>query len=260
MRPRKSTSTRVRVWPEHRRTEIERKNDVRKLVSLLPMKAHSERVSGKNFKQLSNKPLFKWILDTLASVDEIETIIINTDARDILKKHGLDDGYGNGKVLIRDRRPEICGDFVPMNDIIADDMNAIASETYLMTHTTNPFLSSATIAAGIRAFRNAVSSGTADSLFTVNKIQTRFYREDGSAINHDPKVLLRTQDLEPWFEENSNLYIFNRESFQKTKARIGAKPIMLETPALESLDIDTPEQWELASAFADYKTSKGTAQ
>lgn len=224
------------------------------------MKAHSERVSGKNFKQLGDKPLFQWILDTLISVDEIEKIIINTDARDILNAHRLDDSYGQGKVQIRDRRLEICGDFVPMNDIIADDVSAIESETYLMTHTTNPFLSSATIAAGIRAFEKAVSSGSGDSLFTVNKIQTRFYREDGSAINHDPNVLLRTQDLEPWFEENSNLYIFNRESFQKTNARIGAKPIMFETPALESLDIDTPEQWELASAFADRKIRQGAAR
>lgn len=224
------------------------------------MKAHSERVSGKNFKQLGDKPLFQWILDTLISVDEIEKIIINTDARDILNAHGLDESYGEGKVQIRDRSPEICGDFVPMNDIIADDMSAIESETYLMTHTTNPFLSSATIAAGIRTFGKAVSSGSGDSLFTVNKIQTRFYREDGSAINHDPSVLLRTQDLEPWFEENSNLYIFNRESFQKTNARIGARPIMFETPALESLDIDTPEQWELASAFADYKIRQGAAR
>jgi len=230
---------------------------VKKIVSLLPMKAHSERVSGKNFKQLGHKPLFQWILDTLVSVDEIDTIIINTDARDILRAHGLDDGYGDGKVAIRNRRPEICGDFVPMNEIIADDMNAIEAETYLMTHTTNPFLSAVTIAAGIRSFQNAVAGGSADSLFTVNKIQNRFYREDGSAINHDPKVLLRTQDLEPWFEENSNLYIFNRESFERTNARIGSKPVMFETPALESLDIDTPEQWALASAFADYKINKG---
>jgi len=89
-----------------------------------------------------------------------------------------------------------------------------------------------------------------DSLFTVNKVQTRFYREDGSAVNHDPARLLRTQDLEPWFEENSCLYYFSRESFKKTRARIGKNPIMMETPPLESLDIDEPHDWEMVSALA----------
>lgn len=226
---------------------------MKRLVSLLPMKAHSARVSGKNFKVLGNKPLFRWILDTLLSIGEIEQVVINTDARDVLLENGLDDGYGFGRVLIRDRKPELCGDFVPMNDIISDDINAIDAEAYLMTHTTNPFLSSATISAALQAYRQALANGDADSLFSVNKIQTRFYRGDGSAINHDPKVLLRTQDLEPWFEENSNLYIFNRDSFDSTDARIGAWPLMYETPALESMDIDTPAQWELASALAAYR-------
>eukprot|EP00438_Fugacium_kawagutii_P011497 Skav204694 [mRNA] locus=scaffold7486:27538:27780:+ [translate_table: standard] len=73
-----------------------------------------------------------------------------------------------------------------------------------------------------------------------------------SPVNHDPDNLVRTQDLEPWFEENSNLFIFNSESFSKTNARIGAKPAMYETPPLESIDIDTADQWMLAEAVALY--------
>ncbi|WP_271190532.1 acylneuraminate cytidylyltransferase family protein, partial [Dactylosporangium matsuzakiense] len=203
-----------------------------KIVALLPMKAHSARVSGKNFRVLVNKPLFRWVLDSLVSVDEIDQIIINTDARDILASNGLVDGFGGGKVLVRDRRPEICGDFVPMNTIIEDDLAAVEAQAYLMTHTTNPFLSAGTIQKALQAYGEAVEQGTADSLFTVNKIQTRFYRQDGSAVNHDPNVLLRTQDLEPWFEENSNLYVFSKASFAATNARIGGKPMMFETPML----------------------------
>lgn len=217
-------------------------------VAILPMKAYSERVSGKNFRELVNKPLFRWILDSLLAVDAIDQIVINTDAREILAEKGLETGFGGGKVLVRDRRPEIRGDFVPMNTIIADDMAAVPADTYLMTHTTNPFLSATTIAAALARYKAAQAAGEADSLFTVTKIQTRFYRADGSAVNHDPKVLLRTQDLEPWYEENSNLYIFTPESFAATDARIGARPILFETPLLEAVDIDTPDQWTLAEA------------
>jgi CMP-N-acetylneuraminic acid synthetase len=223
-----------------------------KNVALLPMKAHSARVSGKNFRPLGDKPLFRWILDSLLEVSDIDAVIINTDAREILAENGLVDGFGGGRVVIRDRKPEICGDFVSMNLVLADDIEAIEADAYLMTHTTNPFLSAASIAGALKKYQRAVAQGEADSLFTVNRIQTRFYEADCTPINHDPDNLIRTQDLVPWFEENSNLYIFSRDSFAKTNARIGKNPVMFESPALEAIDIDTPEQWNLAEAVALY--------
>lgn len=220
---------------------------VNNTVALLPMKANSERVPGKNFKQFAGKPLFRWILDSLIAVPEIDLVVINTDARDALAERGLLDG---DKVLIRDRKPDLCGDHVSMNRVLADDIEHVQADTYLMTHATNPLLSSSTISEAIARYRNAMAEVNADSLFTVNKIQTRFYREDATPINHDPSELVRTQDLEVWYEENSNLYIFSQRSFAVTNARIGQNPTMFITPKIESLDIDEPEDWDLAHAIA----------
>ena len=225
-----------------------------KIVAILPMKANSDRVKGKNFKNLGNKPLFRWILDTLLEVSEIETIVINTDARDILKKNSLSE---SDKIIIRDRREEICGDHTSMNLVIEDDVDNVRADIYLMTHTTNPFLSSKTIKSAILKFKEALKEKSADSLFTVNKVQERFYDKNGLAINHDPNNLIRSQDINPWFNENSNLYLFTKESFKTSNARIGKKPIMLETPYFESIDIDTMENWELAEMVVQYKTDKG---
>jgi CMP-N-acetylneuraminic acid synthetase len=216
-------------------------------VALLPMKANSQRVKGKNFRPLHGKPLFSWILDALLAVEEIDQVVINTDARQILAENGLTD---SSRVLIRDRKAELCGDTVSMNLILADDIAAIDAETYLMTHTTNPMLTPKTIGSALAEYWAGVSAGTADSLFTVNKIQTRFYRVDCSPVNHDPDNLIQTQDLEPWFEENSNLYIFSHASFATTNARIGRKPLMHEMDKMEAIDIDTPEDWALAEAVA----------
>lgn len=218
-----------------------------KTVALLPMKAHSERVKGKNFRSFAGRPLFRWILDTLLAVEAIDCVVINTDARAILADNGLSDGE---RVLIRDRRPEICGDFVSMNRVIEDDIAAIEAQTYVMTHTTNPLLSADTLARALAAYERGVAEGTHDSLFTVNRFQTRFYREDASPVNHDPQNLLRTQDLEPWYEENSNLYLFSRSSFAATQARIGERPILFESPRMEAADIDDQIGWTMAEIFA----------
>ena len=116
----------------------------------------------------------------------------SADAREQLRHHGLTDF---DRILIRDRLPAICGDNVSMNSVLADDVQNISSQTYLMTHTTNPLLSASTIRCALDQYRQGLAEGCNDSLFTVNRFQTRFYRNDGSPINHDPKQLLRTQDL-----------------------------------------------------------------
>ena len=221
-----------------------------RIVALLPMKANSVRVKGKNFKDFCGKPLFRWILDTLLAVEEIDQIIINTDARHILAENGLVD---TDRITIRDRKPEICGDHVSMNLVLADDVANVPADLYLMTHTTNPLMSAETIRKAIAAFQQTQAAGQADSLFTVDKVQTRFYRADCSPVNHDPNNLIPTQNLEPWFEENSNLYIFTASSFAKTKARIGIRPMMYEGPYFESIDIDTPADWDFAVVAARYQ-------
>lgn len=224
-------------------------SDNHSCVALLPMKQHSARVPGKNFRDFAGKPLFRWMLDTLLSLDEIDLVVINTDARETLEGLGV---LEEERVLLRDRKPELCGDLVSMNRILEDDINAVESEMYLMTHTTNPLIKRETVRSALQAYREGVAAGTADSLFSVNRIQTRFYREDGSAVNHDPDNLLRTQDLEPWFEENSCLYIFSRESFAETDARIGKRPVLFETPRLESADIDLLTDFQLAELVAKH--------
>lgn len=223
--------------------------DDKRLTALLPMKAHSARVSSKNFRMIAGKPLFRWVLDTLAAIHAIDKIVINTDAREILAENGLNNDDYDGKIMIRDRKPEICGDFVSMNLVLNDDIENVASDYYFMTHTTNPLLSVESIEAMIERFIAAQSGEGADSLFTVNRLQTRFYAPDGSAINHDPDNLLRTQDLPPYLEENSVGYVFTKESFAKTGARIGQRPVMFETKRLESVDIDEPADWFMAESL-----------
>jgi CMP-N-acetylneuraminic acid synthetase len=224
-----------------------------KIVALLPMKANSERVKGKNFKIFNGKPLFRWTLDTLLAIKEIDQVIINTDAREILAENGL---VETDRIVIRDRKPEICGDMVSMNLVIEDDIKNVDADIYLMTHTTNPLMTTKTVGSALESFQAQKNNGSADSLFTVDKIQTRFYRGDCSAVNHDPDNLLRTQDLEAWYEENSNLYIFTKEAFDKTNARIGTKPMMFETPKFESIDIDTPDDWDLGIVVSKYLFNK----
>lgn len=219
---------------------------MKEITALLPFKRNSERIPNKNFKLFHGKPLYKWTLKTLLSIKFIKKIIINTDAVDFIDKELI---KKEKKIYVRNRPYDICGDDVSMNKIIEDDINYNGSGLYLMTHTTNPLISINTIINGINLFFKENKENNIDSLFTVNKFQSRFYFSNLTAINHSKENLLPTQKLNPIFEENSNFYIFSSNSFYENKNRIGKNPLMFETPFFESIDIDTFDDWEKAEFF-----------
>jgi CMP-N-acetylneuraminic acid synthetase len=213
------------------------------------MKAHSSRVPGKNYKELRGKPLFRWILDTLLELDFVDLVLINTDAQEELNTAGMPQ---SDRVILKARPAELRGDEVSMNRIIEHDIASHPASHYLMTHSTNPAISSATLRSAYDQYLAGLENGH-DSLFGVNRHQTRFYDKDAQPINHDPDNLIPTQDLEPWYEENSCYYFFSPGSFANTNARIGRKPLMHETPGGENVDIDEWREWHLADAILGMK-------
>ena len=221
-----------------------------KVNALVPMKGHSERVSGKNIKNFCDLPLFYYVIDTLLKSGFVGKVVVKTDSQEI--KESVLKFFNT--VIIIDRPQDICGDMVSMNDIITYDLKQVEGEHFIQTHATNPLLKTQTINAAVQEYFDNLSQF--DSLFSVTKIKTRLYREDFSPINHNPSELIRTQDLPPIFSENSNFYIFSKHSFNKAgNKRIGLKPRMFEINELEAIDIDTSEEFELAEIL--YKKRKG---
>lgn len=224
-------------------TPIHSKQDIKRVNALLPMKGHSERVSNKNILVFAGLPLYHHVAQILQESELVQNIIINTDSESIAK----DATEHFSKVRIINRPEAICGDFVPMNDIIAHDLSVVEGEHFLQTHSTNPLLTRTTLDHAIREYFALTSEH--DSLFTVTKLQTRLYWEDGTPVNHNPEELLRTQDLPPLFEENSNIYLFSKKSFAGAgNRRIGRRPKMFIMNEMEAIDIDTKEKFMLAEA------------
>jgi CMP-N-acetylneuraminic acid synthetase len=209
------------------------------LVALVPMRHHSQRVPGKNYRPLAGKPLFQHIVETLLAVPEIGQIVVDTDSEPVMD--GLRQHFP--QVTIINRPDDLRADDVPMNDILLHDTAQVEADFYLQTHSTNPLLRPETISRAIGTFFSAYPDK--DSLFSVTRWQTRLYDQRGGAINHDPSVLLQTQELPPVYEENSCLYLFTRENLLERSHRIGANPIMFEIDPAEAWDIDEELDFEI---------------
>jgi len=217
---------------------------MKQVVALLPMKGHSERVPNKNMRDFCGRPLYHWILESLLKSKYVDYVVINTDSPRI-----ADDALRHfDRVKIIERPKEIQGDSVPMNEVIAYDLSRIEAQHFLQTHSTNPLLKSTTIDNAISTYFESLEQY--DSIFSVTRLQTRLYTSDGRPLNHNPAQLLRTQDLEPIYEENSNLYIFSKTSFMaNNRNRLGLNPKMYEIEKLEAIDIDEEEDFILAEVL-----------
>ena len=209
------------------------------IVALVPMRHHSQRVPEKNYRLLAGKPLFQHIIETLLDTPAIDQVVVDTDSDPVIE--GLHQKFP--QVMIIERPENLRADDVPMNDILIYDTDQIQAQFYLQTHSTNPLLRSETVSRAVRTF--LAEYPEKDSLFSVTRWQTRLYDQHGRAINHDPSVLIQTQDLPPIYEENSCLYLFTRQNLLKRRHRIGEHPILFEMDPAEAWDIDEEIDFEI---------------
>lgn len=214
-----------------------------RIVALVPMRHSSERVPGKNYRPLGGRPLFHHIVSTLSACPAIDQIVIDTDSELIR----ADAAAAFPDVQVIERPEHLRAGTVPMNDVLLHDTAMVEADLYLQTHSTNPLLRATTISAAIGQFIDSGSDH--DSLFGVTRLQTRLWSADGLPLNHDPAVLMRTQDLEPVFEENSCMYLFTRELLVERGTRIGARPMLYAIPRDEAWDIDEEIDFEVVSAL-----------
>lgn len=218
-----------------------------KIVALLPMRHDSKRVPGKNFRPMCGKPLYAHIIETLLSVEEIRQVVVDTDSPPVIE--GLTRDYPQVKVLLRPE--ELRADTTPTNEILVHDTAQVPADLYLQTHSTNPLLKAETIRRAIEQLRQAYPEY--DSLFGVTRLQTRLWDELGRAVNHNPAVLLRTQDLPPIYEENSCIYLFTRKTLISRRNRLGERPMMFEIDAREATDIDVELDFVIAETLMNHQ-------
>ena len=204
----------------------------RKIAALVPMRHHSQRVPEKNFRPVGGRPLYHYILQTLQDCPEINEVVVDTDSPVIMD--GIREYFPD--VVIIERPEHLREDNIPMNEILLFDAQQVEADLYLQTHSTNPLLMVETISRAIRLMDTNFPAY--DSMFSVTRIQSRFWDQLGRPVNHNPDILLQTQDLPPIYEENSCFYIFSRTTLEARRNRLGYRPYMFEVSPEEAWDID----------------------
>jgi CMP-N-acetylneuraminic acid synthetase len=172
-------------------------------------------------------------------------VVVDTDSPVIIE--GLCKEYP--QVLVLERPEHLRADSMPMNEVLLHTTAQVQADLYLQTHSTNPLLKSDTISRALQTITGLFP--TYDSLFSVTRVQTRLWDQLGRPVNHNPSILLRTQDLPPVYEENSCIYVFTRQILEQRRNRLGDRPYLFEIPAAEAWDIDEELDFQIVNMLVD---------
>jgi N-acylneuraminate cytidylyltransferase len=209
-----------------------------KVVAIIPIKKKSERIKGKNFKLIKNKPLFHYILEKVIKC-KFDEVYVDSDSN-VVKKY-----CKKNKIRFIERKKYLSRRNSNGNDLLNYHSRLIEADLYFQVFVTAPLLSIKTINNCIKILKNSKLN---DSILTVNKIYSWFWFNK-KPVNYDPRVLPRSQDAMPIIQETTGLYGIKKKALIKRKCRIGYKPIFYQIPYSESIDLDNLKDFEILKKY-----------
>ncbi len=210
-----------------------------KITAIMPIKLQNERCPGKNIRILGTKPLLQYELDNLKETELCDSISVYCSDEAVIP-------YLPENVNFIQRPVFLDLPISNFNHIFDSFTRIVKADIYVYAHATAPFITVETMKQCI----NAVKSGKYDSAFCAVKLQDYLW-QDGKPLNFDASNLPRTQDLKPIYQETSGIYVFTRSVYEKYRRRIGKEPFIKELSVKEAIDIDNPEDFDLAEALVN---------
>ena len=212
-----------------------------KTIAIMPIKLNNERLPGKNTMDLGGKPLLQHELLALRETGMAEEIYVYCSDEAVCP-------YLPEGVTFLKRPAELDLPTSNFTQIFTAFSDSVPADIYVYAHATAPFITVETMKECIAA----VLSGEYDSAFCATKIQD-FLWQDGEPLNFDAANVPRSQDIKPIYRETSGVYVFTKEVFERTHRRIGMKPYIKEVTFKEAVDINNPEDFDLARALVDIR-------
>ena len=220
-----------------------------KVPVIIPARAGSKGIKGKNIINFCGRPLIAWSILQARQSKNISNIYVSTDGEeiaDIARKYGA--------VVIK-RPSELASDTASSEDALLHAVNEITKtevfHTLVFLQATSPIRRAFDIDAAVEKF---VKEGL-DSLFSMTILDDYCLWKRGKngleSFTYDYKSRGRRQEREPLYLENGSLYVFSKELFIKEKNRLGGNIGMYEMPIECSYEIDTEQDLKICEQIME---------
>lgn len=220
-----------------------------KILAIVPARGGSKRLPGKNIKVLGGRPLIAWTIEAAQQSGVVTDVVISTDdvaIADIARRFG-----GN---VPRIRPAHLATDTTSSFDVVVqvlDEYEAAhgAVDGVMLLQPTSPFRSSESIRRAVVQFQQDVSRSVV-SVTSASSHPAWCFKLEGDTMTPFlgwESLSKRSQDLEPAYTLNGSIYLLAPDVLRGQKGFVGPNTVPLVIAgSIESLDIDTPEDWDVA--------------
>ena len=214
-----------------------------KIIAVVPVKKNSDRVNNKNFRKFyKGKSLFDLLLEKLLSSKNINKIYISSN--NIALKNKVEK---LGCSFIK-RKDSYCNNKVPWSDMNAHTIQSIPEKdntTIAWCHTTCPLFDSYDLA--LNKYKYDIKNNKSDGLVVVSKISEFIVSERKQPLNYSWGPWHKySQHLDKLYKITGSLFIAKKIDMINNRYVISKNPTLFEVSSLESMDIDTRYDFELA--------------
>ena len=223
-----------------------------KKVAIIPLRAGSKGIPGKNKKKLLGRSLFSWTLGE-AIFSNLDKIYIFTDDENIIdfvkKEYTWTD-----KVEIMVRSQESATDTASTEMGMREFAERINYDFDILCllQATSPLTSRE----DINNCLDKIIKENYDSALTVVNTMRFIWNENGESINYDFNNRPRRQDFKGLLVENGAVYTTTKEQFLQSGIRIGRKVAVVKMPEDTLTEIDEKEDWVIMEKLLENRLNK----
>ena len=227
-----------------------------KPIAIIPARGGSKRIPRKNIQPVGGTPMIARAITTAINSGIFSDVIVSTDDEEI-----SDISRSYGAYLPRFRSKELSDDYATTYDVIADALSSSWIGEKNPDHVCCIYPSSIFVSTShlIEAYKILVSSGCS-YVFPIQEYSPPIQRglhldENGGVTMIQPENLLkRTQDFRPTYHDTGQFYWGRKEAWENKEAIFGESSKGLICKPYEFIDIDTPEDLELATFLFEART------
>ena len=227
-----------------------------KPICVIPARAGSKRVPGKNMRLLGGEPLVQWITEAALQADIFEKVYISTDAPEMLESQWVDATYDmwRWEFEILKRPPELSGDDVRAEEVfkyVVEGLSEDRPDIVCMAMPTAPFTSPESLRNAYRLMVNCDYDGVFLAVRTPFKTQRTVELTDEGVVVPVSRSWLdmdkQSQDLNPTYRPTyGGMFIKTGELLATTGYYAPHNQGMYEVEHPEGIDIDTEKDFAKA--------------
>lgn len=211
-----------------------------KIAIFLPAKGTSSRIKSKNLELMDGKPLFLHTLEKIYFANCFDEVWLDTESNEV-----IDAANHLSKIHILKRDKNLADNRTDGHRLFLNEVNHTQADIIIQILGTSPFIEIETINKAIDILKNDTKY---DSVVMVN--EQKIYTWSDGRPDYNLYNIPNSGDLEGTIIETMGLYVVRRDAALKTGRRIGERPYLLNCKPIEAIDVNWPEDFELANKIA----------